>query len=112
MVLDPADRTLTSYLNGARTGQATNVTVNAAQVINQTSGDANSLYLGRSQNDANATLNARVRDIRIYRVALSEQQVATIRNNGLTGRQPGTAGRGAGRREEPPSRPRRLPAAH
>ncbi len=92
VVLDPANRTLTSYLNGARVSQATNVTVNAAQVLNQTSGDANRLYIGRSQNDADATLNARVRDVRIYRIALSDQQVATIRNNALSGRQPGTAG--------------------
>jgi DUF1680 family protein len=94
VVLDPASRTLTSYLNGARVGQATNVTVNAAQVINQTSADANRLYIGRSQNDADATLNARVRDLRIYRVALAEQQVASIRNNAISGRGSGS-GRGA-----------------
>ena len=94
VVLDPANKTLTGYVNGARAGQAANVAVNAAQVINQTSGDANRLYIGRSQNDAEATLNARVYDVRIYRVALTEQQVATIRNNALAAR-PGGRGRGA-----------------
>jgi hypothetical protein len=93
-VLDPASHALTSYLNGARVGQATNVAVNAAQVINQTSGDANRLFIGRSQNDADATLNARVHDVRIYRIALTGQQVATIRNNASSGRQSGGA-RGA-----------------
>jgi len=94
VVLDPANRTLISYVNGARAGQATNVTVNIAQVLNQASGDANRLFIGRSQRDADATLNARVYDVRIYRVALTEQQVATIRKNALSGRQAG-GGRGA-----------------
>jgi DUF1680 family protein len=93
VVLDPAGHTLTSYLNGARAGQATNVTANAAQVIHQTSADANRLYIGRSQNDGAATLNARLRDVRIYRIALTDQQVAAIRNNALSGRQ-GGGGRG------------------
>ncbi|HUT08228.1 MAG TPA: LamG-like jellyroll fold domain-containing protein, partial [Candidatus Latescibacteria bacterium] len=93
VVLDPAGRTLTSYLNGVRAGQATNVTANAAQVIHQTSADANRLYIGRSQNDAAATLNARLRDVRIYRIALTDQQVAAIRNNASSGRQ-GGGGRG------------------
>ncbi len=94
VVLDPAARTLTCYLNGARVGQATNVTVNAAQLFNQASGDANHLYIGRSQNDSDVTLNARVRDVRIYRTALTDQQVATIRNNAMSGRPSGRGGGG------------------
>jgi DUF1680 family protein len=93
VVLDPANRALTSYLDGARVGQATDVAVNAVQVIHQTLGDANRIYIGRAQNDAEATLQARVRDVRIYRIALTDQQVATIRTNALR-RQSG-AGRGA-----------------
>src|SRR5207248_315654 len=41
-----------------------------------------------------ATLHGRLRDLRIYRVALSDQQVATIRTNSQPGRQT-TRGRGA-----------------
>ncbi len=92
VVLDPAGRTLTTYLNGARAGQATNVALDATDVIHQTVGDANRLYIGRAQSDAGPTLNARVRDVRIYRVALTEQQVAAIRNNALSGRQSGGRG--------------------
>ena len=94
VVLNPAARTLTSYINGARAGQSTNVTVTAAQVIHQTSADSNRLYIGRSQNDADPTLNGRVRDFRIYRIALTDQQVMTIFNN-ASGRQGGGRGRGA-----------------
>jgi uncharacterized protein len=90
VVLDPARRVLTTYLDGARAGQATDVAVTAAQLINQTSADANRLYLGRSQDPAVATLQGRLRDVRIYRVALTDAQVAAIHGNG-SGRQ--SAGR-------------------
>jgi len=58
VVLDPANQTLTSYLNGARVGQATGVTVNASQLFNQTSGDANRLYIGRSPDRKSTRLNS------------------------------------------------------
>jgi uncharacterized protein len=94
VVLDPASRVLTTYVDGARAGQATDVAVTAAQILGQTSGAARRLFIGRSQSDTEATLHARVRDFRVYRVALTDQQVATIRTNGLSGRQT-TSGRGA-----------------
>jgi uncharacterized protein len=96
VVLDPASRVLTAYLDGARVGQATGVAVNATQIVNQTAGAPNRLFLGRSQADAEPTLHGRLRDVRIYRVALTDQQVSVIRNNGLAGRQT------TGRRGEPP----------
>lgn len=94
VVLDPAGHTLTTYLDGARAAQATDVAANAAQIINQSSSAANRPFIGRSQDDAAPTLHARLRDIRIYRIALTEPQVATIRSNALSRRQT-TAGRGA-----------------
>jgi uncharacterized protein len=92
VVLNPASRTLTTYLDGARAGEVTNVTLTATQVIHQTSAQANRLIVGGSQDGGGLTLNGRVRDVRIYRIALTDQQVATIRNN-APGRQGG--GRGA-----------------
>ena len=86
VVLDPAARLLTTYLDGARVGRATDVTVNAAQVMNQAARDANRLFIGRSQDDAAPSIHARFRDLRIYRIALTDQQVATIRNNALATR--------------------------
>ena len=86
VVLDPAARLLTTYLDGARVGQATNAAVNGAQIVNQTVRDSNRLFIGRSQDDAAPAIHARLRDVRIYRVALTDQQVATIRNNALAAR--------------------------
>jgi len=91
VVLDPAERVLTTYLDGARIGQATDVGVEATQILR--SGAANRLFLGRSQQDADPTLHGRLRDVRIYRIALSDDQVATIRRNALSPRQ-STARRG------------------
>jgi DUF1680 family protein len=91
VVLNPAARALTTYLDGARAGQAESVTVNAAQVVNQESRDANRLFIGRSQAEGSSPIHARFRDIRIYRVALTDQQVMTIRNNALAGRKTTTA---------------------
>jgi uncharacterized protein len=93
VVLDPNNRALTTYLDGARAGQATGVAVTAAQLV-QASGAASRLFIGRSQDDAAPTLHARLRDVRIYRIALGDDQVATIRRSGLAGRQL-TGGRGA-----------------
>ncbi len=93
LVLDPAGRVLTTYLDGARVGQAADVAVNTAAIF-QSSAAVNRLFIGRSQDEAAPALHARLRDIRVYRIALTDQQVATIRNNGLPGRQQ-TRGRGA-----------------
>ena len=94
VVLDPAHRLLTTYLDGVRVGQAANVAVTAEQLINQASGDANRLYIGRSQDESAATLHGKLRDVRIYRVALTDAQVATIHKNASAGGQ-SARGRGA-----------------
>lgn len=93
VVLDPASRVLTTYLDGARVGQAADVTVNAAQIVHQTNRAANRLFIGRSQDDAAPSVHARLRDLRIYRIALNETQVATIRKNAISGAAPSTSTR-------------------
>jgi len=94
VVVDPASRVLRTYVDGRGGLLALRDAVTAAQVINQTSAAANRLFVGRSQNDSEPTLHARLRDFRIYRIALTSQQVATIRTNAIPGRQT-TRGRGA-----------------
>jgi DUF1680 family protein len=96
VVLDPANRVLTTYLDGTRTGQATDVGVNATQIVSQTDAGSNRLFVGRSQVDSEPALHGRLRDLRIYRIALTDQQVGAIHNSGRTGRQ------SSGRRGAPP----------
>jgi DUF1680 family protein len=85
VVLDPAVRVLAAYVDGARVGQA-GVGTTATQILPKGSGGAR-LFVGKSLKEGEATLHGRLRDLRIYRIALSDQQVATIRTNGRPGRQ-------------------------
>jgi DUF1680 family protein len=78
VVLDPASHTLTIYLDGARAARAESVDADATQVVSQSSAPANRFFIGRSQDDSAPTLHARLRDVRIYRIALVEQQAAAI----------------------------------
>ena len=85
VVLDPARHTLSSYLDGVRTGQSTNMTVNLERVLDQEDASANQLYLGKSRYDTDPTLDAKLHDVRLYSIALTDQQVATIHKNALSG---------------------------
>jgi uncharacterized protein len=85
VVLDAARHTLSSFLDGARVGQTTNVAINLEQVLDQEDPSANQLYLGKSHYDTDPNLDAKLHDVRIYSIALTEQQVTTIRKNALSG---------------------------
>jgi DUF1680 family protein len=87
VVLDPARRALTVHVDGARAGQATNVGATAADIVNRASAASNRFFLGRSQQDGTPTLHCRLRDVRLYRIALTDQQVATIQTNATAARQ-------------------------
>jgi DUF1680 family protein len=92
VVLDPAARVLRTYIDGARVGEASGVAVTATQLV--PAGGGSTLYLGKSQAAGEATLHGRLRDVRIYRIALTDQQVSTIRTN-AGARRTTSAGRGA-----------------
>jgi uncharacterized protein len=93
VVLDPARRTLSSYIDGVSAGQTANVNLNLDQVLDSDDADANRLYIGKSQYEDDPTLNARLHDVRLYSIALTEQQVATIYKNGLSGDRTASVGR-------------------
>jgi DUF1680 family protein len=96
VVLDPARQAFTTYVNGRPSWLVHDGVVSATEIVSQTAAASNRLFIGRSQRDAEPTLHARLRDLRIYRIALTDQQVATIRRNALSGRQ------STGRRGAPP----------
>jgi uncharacterized protein len=87
LVLDPAKKTLALYVDGAKVGEG-----QGASALTS----ANQLFIGRSIGEPSGSLHGRLRDFRIYRIALSDEQVRTIRTNGLPGRQ------NTGRRGTPP----------
>jgi len=87
VVLDPARRVLTAYVDGARVGQATTADAAPAKLL-PPGVTTNQLFLGRAQDDRTPTLHGRLRDVRLYRIALGDEPVATIRRNALTAAQP------------------------
>lgn len=87
VVLDPARRTLTTWVDGARAGEVTGVTASLARILPANS-QATRLFLGRSQDDRAFTLHGRLRDVRFYRVVLDDGQIATIRQNALAAAAP------------------------
>lgn len=97
VVLDPAAGVLTTYVDGMRAGQASGVTVTPADLVPSSASD-NRLFLGRSQDEATPTLHGRLRDVRLYRIALGDAPIANIHRNALTTQQ--TRGRGRGARPE------------
>jgi DUF1680 family protein len=85
VVLDTARKSMSIYADGVRVGRAVDVDLTLEQVLNQDDAAANLLYIGKSQYDTDADINTKIHDVRIYSIALTDQQVATIRDNALSG---------------------------
>ena len=77
VVLDGDKKTLSGYVNGKRVARATEVDVPLEKVFHQRKSSCNLLTLGKSR-DKQPDLGAKIRDVRMYRIALSDPQVATI----------------------------------
>lgn len=91
VVLDAPSKTISTFVNGELVGRAAEVDLDLSRFFTH----ENKLYLGRPINSGAPFLDAELRDFRIYRVPLGEQQIARIRYNALRGDQ------GGGRRERP-----------
>jgi len=91
-VFDPANGLLTTYVDGAKAGQAAIAGVTLATLVGRSAADVAQLRIGRSQDEREASLHAKLRDVRVYRVALTGAQVAAI-HGGAAARQ---GGRGRG----------------
>ncbi len=85
VVLDIPSKTLTTYINSKQTGEVRNITVALEDVFGQQANDKNFLYIGKSLTAGNPSLNALIHDFRIYRVPLTNNQVARIYYSGRRG---------------------------
>jgi DUF1680 family protein len=83
IVLDAANQTLSSYIYGRLAGRAENVKIPLEQLLNRKNPAANRLYIGRSQGSDTPALDAKLHDLRLYSIALSEQQVGVIVGNAI-----------------------------
>ena len=83
IVLNVPSRTLSVYLNGVLVSEVKNMALELEQLFDADSGENNKLYIGKSLVSDNDYLNAKLYDLRIYRIPLSEKQIARIYNNAL-----------------------------
>ncbi len=88
IVIDVPSKTLRTYLNGTLVGKKENADIELEQLFDNTSEDNNQLYIGRSLDPDYIYLNAKLHDFRIYRIPLSERQIAVIHNNALEKEEP------------------------
>ncbi|MES2268554.1 MAG: beta-L-arabinofuranosidase domain-containing protein [Bacteroidota bacterium] len=82
VVLNIPSGTTLIYLNGIKVGQATGILNDLTQVFGSKNAKS-TLYVGRSLVATDPYLNALLHDLRIYRVPLTDKQVAGIYNNAL-----------------------------
>ncbi len=83
IVINVPFKTLSTYANGALVNETKNVDVVLSQLFKSNSGETNKLYIGKSLNSDNTSLNAKLHDFRIYRIALNDKQIARIYGNAL-----------------------------
>lgn len=84
VAFDVPRHTLSLYLDGVRVGQATNVSSNLESLLDPDDARRTQLYLGKSHDDTDPYLDAKLHDVRLYGLALADPQVATICRNART----------------------------
>lgn len=83
VVINAPSKTLSTYINGVLVCEAKNVEVELEHLFDNNSGKNNKLFIGKSLASDNTYLNAKLHDFRIYRIPLSEKQIARIHDNSL-----------------------------
>lgn len=96
VVVNIPSKTLTTFLNGLPVGEAKGLSAGLDALFDPSAAENNRLYIGKSLVQNGTPLNAKLYDFRIYRIALTGQQIATIHQNALRRGAPATR-----RRAEP-----------
>ena len=87
VVVDVPSESLSTYINGVRVAQSSNMKMQFDEIFDNDSSEANLLYIGKSQASGDPYLNAKLHDFRIYRIPLNAEQIARIYNSALGGDQ-------------------------
>lgn len=80
IVLNRPAKTLGSYINGKLINEVENIESELSQIFSKNITE-NKIYIGKSINNDQATLNAKLHDFRIYRIPLSNEQINRIKNH-------------------------------
>ncbi|NDV16371.1 hypothetical protein GO009_10075 [Muricauda sp. TY007] len=81
VVLDIPSKTMSTFINGKQVAKVENMDMELWQLFTH----ENLLYIGRSITSGNPYLNAKIHDFRLYRIPLSQKQVARIHYIALKG---------------------------
>ncbi|MBG49766.1 MAG: hypothetical protein CML05_15875 [Pseudozobellia sp.] len=84
LVLNTATKTLTTFLNGNEVQSKGDIDFLLNQVFDEKSPSKNKLFIGKSIQDKKGKLHAKLFDFRVYRIALSDNQVKRIYKNALS----------------------------
>ncbi|NQD71509.1 hypothetical protein HP439_12320 [Sphingobacterium shayense] len=85
IVVDVFSKKITTYLDGKLVAEGSNIPKELAAVFEADSESPNKLYIGKSLDLKKPSLNALLHDFRIYRVPLTEKQIANIYYNAFKG---------------------------
>lgn len=85
IVVDVFSKKITTYLDGKLVAEGSNIPKELAAVFEEDSESPNKLYIGKSLDLKKPSLNALLHDFRIYRVPLTEKQIANIYYNAFKG---------------------------
>ncbi len=94
VVIDVPSKTLSTYLNGQLAGEVKDVALELKELFDFDSDKNNKLYIGKSLTGEKTFLNAKLSDFRIYRIPLTQRQVARIYFTALRGGNPQAGRRG------------------
>jgi DUF1680 family protein len=94
VVIDVPSKTLITYLNGTLAGESKDLAVELKQLFDFDSDKNNQLYIGKSLEGGKAFLNAKLSDFRVYRIPLTQRQIARIFFTALRGGNPQAGRRG------------------
>lgn len=83
VVINIPAKTLATYLNGTLVSETKDVELDLKQLFEDDSEKNNQLYIGKSPDSEKTFLDAKLADFRIYRIPLSERQIAHIYNIAL-----------------------------
>ncbi len=83
-VLDAAEKTLSLYVDGTRVDRIEDVATTIASLVDADNPNNTRLFLGRPVSGGAPRLGGRLHDVRFYRSALSDRQVAVIHHNAIS----------------------------
>nr|CAI78585.1 hypothetical protein [uncultured Aminicenantes bacterium] len=87
VVLDAAHSTLTGYVMGREVGRIEDLKIRLEDILDRNQPDHNRLLIGRALGSETPGLNAKLHELRLFNIALSEDQVKAIAfgATGMTG---------------------------